>query len=400
MKNRVNIITAVVLMALTGLLTYVVTFSMVREDFNRQLDVFSTRREELDSFFEALDNIENRYIGGTEKDKLVQGAIDGMIKATGDPWAFYLGPDDFRAYLQSQSNQSVGIGVTVEPDERGVKITEVLSQSPAAEAGLLAGDVITHIKDDAIAGMEFNDAVSAMRGNEFTTVMLTVSRPDEENRSFSVEIMRRTVIRDPVVSGIIESARGKTGYIRIINFDDHVDTEFISKVNELIKEDVTGLIFDVRSNPGGKLSVLVRMLDHLLPEGDLITLRYKDGHDDVRTSDSECIELPMAVLINGDSYSAAEFFAACLREYDWAVLVGEKTSGKGYAQETIRLPDGSGFNLSTSEYFTSKGHSLAHVGLTPDVEVTLPADDQKHIGSMDPGLDRQLARALQELRAG
>jgi carboxyl-terminal processing protease len=167
-----------------------------------------------------------------------------------------------------------------------------------------------------------------------------------------------------------------------------------------VKEDVTGLIFDVRNNPGGKLSVLVRILDYLLPEGDLITLRYKDGTEDVWTSGPECIELPMAVLINGDSYSAAEFFAACLREYDWAALVGEKTSGKGCAQGTCRLSDGSGFNLSTSEYYTSKGLSLAHVGLTPDAEVILSGEEMNHINSMDPGLDRQLERALRELRAG
>jgi carboxyl-terminal processing protease len=155
----------------------------------------------------------------------------------------------------------------------------------------------------------------------------------------------------------------------------------------------------VRDNPGGKLNVLERILDYLLPEGDLITLRYKDGSEDRRTSGPECIRLPMAVLINGESVSAAEFFAACLREYDWAVIIGEKTGGKGYAQEHFRLPDGSGLYLSTSEYFTSKGASLAGVGLMPDTEIILSAAERRHIGSMNPDLDPHLARALLELRS-
>jgi carboxyl-terminal processing protease len=210
--------------------------------------------------------------------------------------------------------------------------------------------------------------------------------------------MRRAVIRDRIKAEIIETPSGEAGVLKILNFDDHMDTEFIEKVNGMIEYGVAGLVFDVRDNPGGKLSVLETVLDFLLPEGELITLRYKDGRQDVRYSGPEHISLPMTVIINGNSVSAAEFFAACLREYEWASLVGERTGGKGFAQETIRLIDGSGLYLSTSEYFTSKGQSLDGTGLIPDVEVALREDELAHIGSMDPALDRQLARALLELR--
>ncbi|MDR0293409.1 MAG: S41 family peptidase [Oscillospiraceae bacterium] len=397
MKKRVNVITVAVLMALTGLVTFVITSYGVRFNLNQQLEIFSRQRQEWAPFYAALDDIQGRYIGDLNTDKLMQGAIDGMVRGIGDRWSHYFDPDAFRLHLESQGNQSIGIGVTVEPGEGGIRIVEVIPGSPAAEAGLLKDDLITHVNGLSVAETGYDAAVDAVRGEEFTVVALTLERSSEGEGSFTVDIMRRTVLREPVLSRVLETPDGRIGYIRITNFDDPVDSECIDKLNELLLDNVAGLIFDVRDNPGGKLPVLERILDYLLPAGDLITLRYKDGRIDVRVSGPECVELPIAVMIDRDSVSAAEFFAACLREYDWAVLVGEKTGGKGYAQEYFRLSDGSGLYLSTSEYFTSKGLSLAGAGLTPDVEAVLSEDERRHIGSGDPALDRQLAKALEIL---
>ena len=386
-------------MALTGLVTYVITFSFVRVELNRQLETFSKQKQELGSFNAALDHLENSFIGEVDKQKLIQGAIDGMVRSTGDKWSHYFDPESFRAYLASQGNEYIGVGITVEPVEGGIRIAEVMPGSPAEEAALRTDDVITHVDGLAVADTGYNDALIAISGEEYTSVTLTVTRPNEGSGSFTLELMRRTITRERVTATILETAGGKVGVIRIENFDDHVDEEFIEKAGELLSENVSSLIFDVRRNPGGKLNVLERVLDYLLPEGDIATLRYKDGREDVRRSGPECVRLPMgmAALINANSVSAAELFAACLREYDWAVLVGEKTGGKGYAQEYFRLSDGSGLYLSTREYVTSKGVSLADTGLTPDVEIALPAGERRHIGSMDPSLDRQLQQALLEL---
>ena len=395
MKKRVNIITAVVLMALTGLVTYVVTFSWVQFDFNQQLETFSKQRQEWAPFYVALDHIENKCIGEADKQKLMQGAIDGMVRNTGDRWSHYFDPESFRAYLESQDDY-IGIGVSVAIDSMPLLIYEVMPNSPAQDVSLLEGDLITHIDGLAVAELGYDASVERLKnGDEYTTVALTIERPSEGGGSFTVEVMRRTIVRERVTAELLDAGDGKAGLVRISSFEDRVDEEFIEKVGALLEEGVTGLVFDVRNNPGGKLQVLERMLDYLLPEGDLITLKYKDGKVDVRASGPECVRLPMAVLINGDSVSAAEFFAACLREYDWAVVIGEKTGGKGYAQEHFRLSDGSGLYLSTSEYFTSKGASLAGVGLTPDVEIVLSEEERRHIG--DPSLDRQLQRALLEL---
>lgn len=398
MKKRVNIITVVVLMALVGLATYVITHSWVREDLSRQLDIFSRHRQDWAPFYAALDSIENRFIGDADREKLMQGAIGGMVNATGDDWSHYFNPEAFRAYLETQSNQYTGIGVHVERDEVPIKIVEVTERSPAEDAGLLAGDLITHVDGQSVADMGYDAAVNAVRGEEYTTVNLTVERPSEGGGSFNIDVMRRTIDIESVVSGIVEQAGGKIGVIRIVNFNDNVDTQVIDQIGELIREGVTGLVFDVRNNPGGKLPVLVNILDHLLPEGDLITLRYWDGRVVTHRSEPGSVDIPMAVLIDRNSVSAAEFLAACLREYDWAILVGEQTGGKGYAQEHLRLSDGSALYLSTSEYVTSKGVSLAGTGVTPDIEVIMGDDERRHIGSMNPALDRQLARAIQELR--
>ncbi|MDR0325379.1 MAG: S41 family peptidase [Oscillospiraceae bacterium] len=398
MKKRVNIITAVVLMALTGLVTYIVTFSFVRLNLNQQLEEFSKQRQELGSFYTALSHLENNFIGEVDKQVLIQGAIDGMVKNTGDKWSRYYDPEAFRAYLESQGNQYIGVGIRVEPDgEEGIRIVEVMASSPAEEAALRTGDVITHVNGMAVADTGYNGAVASISGDAYTSVTLTVSRPSEGGGSFTVDLMRRTVTRERVMAGILQTAGGKVGVIRITSFDDRVDDEFIEKIGGLLEENVDGLIFDVRDNPGGKLNVLERILDYLLPEGELATLRYKDGSVDIRTSGPECIELPMAVLMDKNSVSAAELFAASLHEYEWAVLIGEKTGGKGYAQEYFRLSDGSGLYLSTREYFTSKGVSLADSGLMPDVEVVLSEEERQYISTMDPTLDRQLQRALLEL---
>jgi carboxyl-terminal processing protease len=395
MKKRVNIITVVVLMALSGLVTYIITFFWVQEDLTRQLDTFKEQQEEFGSLISAYDFIESRFIGEADKDKIKQSAIDGMIRGTEDVWSRYFNPEEFRAHLDLQDS-AVGIGISAFPDTVPLRVYAIAPGSPAEAAGLRVGDVITHI--DGAPVEELGHDVSVEKLNTaavFSPVRLTVERPDEGSGSFQRDVMRHTSER--VESRVVEGAYGKTGIVRIAGFGDRVNEEFAAVVNGLIEDGVTGLVFDVRNNPGGSSRTLERILDFLLPEGDLFTLRYIDGREDRRVSGPDSVGLPAAVLVNGESAGEAEVFAACLREYGRAVLVGETTAGKGYLQEYVRLADGSGLYLSTSEYLTSKGERLAGAGLSPDVELILSGDERRHIGSMDPALDRQLARAIREL---
>jgi carboxyl-terminal processing protease len=403
MKKRVNIITVVVLMALTGLVTFIVTFNQVRESYNDRLETFRKWQNEWRPFTDALNHIENKFVGETEQYILMQGAISGMVRST-DRWAYYYDPEAFRERLSGTASY-VGIGVDIEREDGKFRVTGVKEDSPSD--GLLEpGDLLTHVNGLSIAEIGYDEAIAIIRGGElFSLVTLTVERPGEGRGAFDVGVERHTIIRERIVAETVSTPDGDVGVVKILNFDDNMDTELIEKTNGLIESGVIGLVFDVRNNSGGKLNVMVAVLDYLLPEGGLITLRDKNGDIDTYTSGPECIELPMAVLINGGSVSAAEFFAACLREYDWAVLVGEESYGKGVAQETIRLNDGSGISISTSKYFISKdeykcldGCGGSPAGLKPDVEIILSDEERRHAGSMDPNLDRQLARALEEVR--
>jgi len=392
MKKRVNIITVVVLMALTGLVSFVVTFYSVQMNFNSQLKTYGKWRDEWRRFTEALNHIEKRYIGDIGQELLMAGAIEGLIRSTGDKWSLYLSPEENEAYLHSIASSYEGIGVSLTRDGVNIKILEVIEDSPAWEAGLLAGDIITHVDGMAVEEIGYDLALAFIGGGDAAApVILTVERQGAGS-------LQKSVARDTVVRPRIKAARLDTvGIIRILNFYEEMGEELILEIEDMMADGITSLVFDVRNNPGGGLNELEAALDYLLPEGILITMRNKEGFEDVRTSGPDHITLPIAVIINENSISAAEFFAACLQEYDRAVIVGEKTSGKGRAQENIRLTDGSGLILSTSEYFTSQGKSLEGVGVTPDVEITLPESQRVHIGSMDPNLDRQLERALSEL---
>ena len=205
-----------------------------------------------------------------------------------------------------------------------------------------------------------------------------------------MEVTRRA-IRTPVVES--ELLQENIGLITIFNFNSNCAEETIAAIEKLMAQGAQKLIFDVRNNPGGYAQELVKVLDYLLPEGKLFTTVDYTGAEHTDMSDASCLELPMAVLVNGNSYSAAEFFAAAMAEYEAAVVVGEKTSGKGYFQSTYQLPDGSAVGLSIGKYYTPKGQSLADVGITPDVPVSLENGQT----GLDPMEDPQVLAAIDAL---
>lgn len=401
MKKRFNLATVLVLMALMAVVTTVIVNSYVYKDMNNSLEIYSRQSEELRALLELKDDIESKYVGEYDMDVILQGAMTGMVENLGDVWSHYWTPEAFAAYNKARQNNEVSIGIDVTPDaeNQGMQIVKINEGSSAGKAGLMIGDVITEVDGQPVADMTIETFAGMLYGEEYTAVTMTVWREsDDTKRTF--QVLRETIAREVVSSKIL----GTVGYVRIENFDSRVDDDCIAAVNELIESNVKGLVFDVRNNPGGSLDVMHKILDYLLDDqgpagGTLITLRNKNDKEKVYYSDAACVRLPMAVLINGNSYSAAEFFAACLQEYEWAALVGEKTGGKGYAQEIFRLDDGSGLLLSTKEYYTPSGKSLAGVGVQPDIELVLTPEEEKQVGSLEPEQDKQLQKALQHLGA-
>jgi len=342
------------------------------------------------------DLIEERFIGESDRTAYEDAAAAAMVDALGDEWSYYIPASAYEAHMETVQNAYVGIGITIVVREEGdgFEVTKVNAGGPAEEAGMIAGDVIVGIEGQSAAGMTADDARALVRGEENTQVMLTVQRGGE---TFDLAVTRKTVLT-PVATG--RMLEGKIGLVTITNFDDRCFDESRKAIDDLIGEGAVALIFDVRNNPGGYKHELVNLLDYLLPAGPLFRAEDYRGHVEVDKSDDKYLDIPMAVLVNGYSYSAAEFFAAALSEYEAAIVVGQQTYGKGYFQTTVRLNDGSAVGLAVGRYTTPNGKNLAGVGITPDVvvEVDEETDFMIYAGTMDPEQDPQIQAAVEALR--
>ena len=321
---------------------------------------------------EVQEIIETYFIDDYDEDTLADGAASGMVDATGDEWSYYLSADEVAAYEESMANAYVGVGITITEDAEagGMRVEGVVSGGPAEEAGIRVGDLLLAVEGEDVLTLGIDGTRDLVRGEEGTHVNMHFSRNGTE---YDVSVERRS-IETPVVTG--ELLDENIGYIKIDNFDERSAAETIAFVKDLIGQGAEALLFDVRFNPGGYADELVKVLDYLLPEGDLFRSVDYAGREEVDTSDASCVELPMAVLVNEDSYSAAEFFAAALQEYEWATIVGSQTYGKGNFQTAFYLSDGSMVNLSIGKYYTPGGKSLSETGVTPDVVVDL--DDEQY----------------------
>lgn len=350
--------------------------------------------EKLDEIVALLNEV---YVDGYDTDKLGDYLAQAAVAATGDRWSYYVSAEDYDAFVESNENAYVGIGVTVESSDDltdGVQITKVTPNSPAEEAGIEADDRIYAVEGETVESLGLDETKNRIRGEEGTEVTLTILRGEKK---FNVTVKRASVEVEVVKYSMLD---GSIGYIKINNFEANSADRTIEAIDTLREQGAKALVFDLRFNPGGRKDELVRVLDELLPEGPLFrSVDYK-GNESVDYSDADCVELPMAVLVNGDSYSAAEFFAAALQEYDWATVVGTKTCGKANYQQTFRLSDGSAVAVSTGHYQTPHGVTLANVGVTPDeiVEVDNKTYLELYKEAVDVKDDAQLQAAIKAVK--
>lgn len=337
--------------------------------------------------------IQERFIGEADQQQMEDAAAEAMVAALGDRWSHYIPASSYASYQERSENAFVGVGITISQAEQGFQIMEVEENGPAKEAGVQVGDLLVQVDGQDVARMDANQVKELVRGEEGSTVTLGLLRQEEalslpvERRRIQVQVATGTMLEDQV------------GLVTIENFDDRCAQETIAAVDALMEQGAKALIFDVRNNPGGYAHEMVKTLDYLLPEGELFRMEHYDGRQTVDKSGPECVDLPMAVLVNGDSYSAAEFFAAALKEYEAALVVGEQTCGKGYFQNTFRFQDGSALALSVGKYYTPKGVSLAGVGITPDVPVAVDEATAAAIyyNVLEPSEDPQIQAAWKAL---
>lgn len=339
--------------------------------------------------------IQQRFVGDYDEDTDLHMTLNAMVTGLGDRWSYYLTPDEAQQVREDRENAYVGIGVTVNQEgENGLEILTVTLGGPADEAGLQAGEIIQGVDGVAVTAENRSDMITAIRGEEGSSVTLTIADAKGETRDVTVT---RSAVHG--ITAAWTMLDGNLGLVTIANFYQGTADLVKQGVDELQKQGAVGLIFDVRSNPGGYVSELTQILDYLLPEGVIFKTTAYNGKEKEYTSDASFVDLPMAVLVNADSYSAAEFLAAQLQESAGAAVVGEKTSGKGYSQMLFDLPDGSAIGLSTARYFTGGGKSLIGTGLTPDPEISLTEEQQKDLlmGKLAHEDDPQLQAAIQAL---
>lgn len=352
--------------------------------------------------YSKLDELRNLidtcFIGQVDEKALEDGAAAGMVAGTGDQWSYYIPASEFGNYMEQMKNEYVGVGITVSQteDARGYTVLQVEPGSGAVEAGVLPGDVIYAVDGKLLTEIGFDNAAAVIKGEENTQVELSIYRGEEDLR---LKVTRKKILVEVAKGEMLE---GNIGLVTINNFDERCGEETIAAIEKLIGDGATALIFDVRFNPGGYAKELSEVLDHILPAGRIFHTVDYTGQEEFTESGPECLKMPMAVLMNGSSYSAAEFFAAALDEYDYAILVGEPTTGKGYFQSTFQLSDGSAVGLSIGKYFTPVlGRSLAEEGgLQPEILVELDDETRANIYGdlVKPADDPQIQAAVKALQ--
>lgn len=339
--------------------------------------------------------LDEKFIGDIDWKVAEDYAAAGMVEGLGDRWSYYMSAETYESYLEQMNNSYVGVGITVTEREDGyLDILEVTGGGPAEKAGVEPGGIIIRVGEQDISEIGIEGATRLIKGEEGTDVTLTV-RYDEAERDFT---MTRSYFEVTVAWG--QMLTDGIGMVTIENFDGRCADETIGAIEELLDQGAEKLILDVRNNPGGYKHELCEILDYLLPEGPLFRSEYYDGTQQVDESDASCLDIPMAVLVNSESISAAEFFAAALAEYDAATTVGQQTIGKGYFQQAYKLSDGSAVGLSVGRYTTPNGVSLANVGITPEVEVEVSEELfwQIYYGNVDWQEDPQVLAAIDVLK--
>lgn len=376
--NKIKLTHLIIACLAVAIVTAILTYVAAIGGFGSKQYLDDARR-----YIEIEKIIDDNYIGDADYNELYNAAAAAMVKSIGDKWSYFMNAEEYEAYKLSSSNEYSGIGVSVKVNSSGkFEVFSVEESSPAANAGIAVGDIITAIDGEDVSDKTIEDVSLLIRSKVNKDFPMTLeSGGDTKTVTVACEI----IYKNPVSSRLLD---GNIGYIKISNFEAGSSENTKKAIEQLLQTGATSFIFDVRNNPGGLLTELVDLLDYILPEGDLFISVDKSGKETVQTSDKVSLKNKMIVLVNGNSYSAAEFFAAALQEYNWATVVGEQTTGKARSQITLELSDGSAVHISTHKYLTPNRVDLAEAGgVTPDIAVA--QDDEK--------TDKQLETAINAL---
>ena len=316
--------------------------------------------DEAKRYIEIKDVVEEQYIDEVSRQTLGDYAAAAMVSGLADKWSYYMSADEYKTYQLNSANEYSGIGMSImKQDDGSFQIVSVNADSPAGLAGLGAGDVITAVDGEDITSMSLDEARKLIRSKMNGKFTLGLGRKN------SIEVDCSSAYQSAVNYRLEKT---EAGYIQILNFEAGSGDDAIAAVEDLLNQGAVALCIDLRGNPGGLDTECAKFLDYLLPNGTLFIETDKQGNEKVTTSDGMCIQLPMCVLVNAETFGEAEVCAAVLQEYQWATVLGEATTGKTRTQETIPLEDGSALRLSTGTYLTGNRTDIsAKGGVVPDL---------------------------------
>lgn len=350
------------------------------------------------ALLQAKNAIESRFVGEYDRKAQMDAVLEAMVDSLGDEWSYYMTEEEFQTKLTQATGSYVGIGITVNREQQdGIYIDSVSPNGPAQEVGVQAGEIICAVAGEPVTPETWQSCMDAIKGEEGSSLSLEIRGEDGTQRQ--VELVRRNIQR---VFASTQMLSDQIGLITLTEFTEGVSEQLRQGLEELTQAGAQKLILDLRYNPGGRVDEMAAVLDQFLPEGPVFIARDAEGHETVENSSAACTELPLAVLVNRESYSAAEFTAALLQESGRATVVGTQTYGKGYAQQSLQLVNNSAIHISTSCYFLPSGRSLAGTGMTPDVVCALSEEDGKRLlmGTLPHEEDAQLQAAIAALTDG
>ena len=352
-------------------------------------EAVSQETKEKLSGIQAL--IQKEYIGEVDEDALQTGICQGYVGALGDPYSAYYDEEQTSALMETTQGEYGGSGgVRTQNLDTGITTaSSVYEDSPAMKAGMKDGDIIYQVEGRDVSGMDLEEISGNIKGEKGTTVEITVLR-GEDREEVTLTITRDTIQAETVKTRMLED---EIGYLAISEFDSVTLGQYKEGLAELKAQGMEGLIVDLRGNPGGNLDTVCEILDLMLPEGLIVYTEDKDGNRQEFTSDeAQEVQVPLAVLVDGNSASASEIYAGAIQDYGIGQIVGTKTYGKGVVQTIYDLKDGTSLKLTVAEYFTPNGRNIDGEGITPDVEVAYQRDEN------DPEADNQLDRAVEALQ--
>lgn len=386
------LVTALICVAVFSGLQY------INPKYEINFDPKSVNIASINKFNQVRSMLKNDYYQKVDENELIEGAVSGLADSLKDPYTVYFNKEQMQAFLEKSEGSYVGIGISVNTGSDGLlTVIEPFEESPAKKAGIVAGDKIIKVDDkDVTALRDENMVISMIKGQENTKVKITVYRTSI-GKSIDFNIVRKKI---KIVNIKSEVLADNIGYIKLVMFDQDIAKYFNENLDKLLAQGIKGLIIDLRDNPGGSYEQVVAIADRLLPEGLIVYTEDRNHIKQEKKSNKTQLDMPIVLLINGNSASASEILAGAIKDHKKGTLVGTKTFGKGLVQELRLLSDGSGLKVTISKYYTPSGVCIQGIGIKPDMEVDALEDYRNlPVSQIPKNNDIQLKSGIEVLKA-